>query len=47
MGWVIKVYIPVEIEEEQIFTSKEEAEKEVEHLSLLQPENIYEVEEVE
>jgi len=46
MGWIIKVYVPVEFEEQEIFSSKEEAEKEVEQLSLMQPENIYQIEEI-
>ncbi len=47
MAWRIKVYIPVEDEESEPYPTKEEAEKEIESLSLMQPENIYEVEEAE
>ena len=47
MAWIIKAYIPVECEDPDVYATKEEAEKEIESLSLMQPENIYEVEEVE
>ena len=43
----MKVYIPVEDEEGELHATKEEAGKEVESLSLMQPENLYEVEAVE
>jgi len=47
MAWVIKSYIPVEAEDPEIYPSKEDAEKDLESLNLMQPENIYEIEEVE
>ena len=47
MAWVIKTYIPVEPDDPEIYATREEAEKEVESLSLMQPENIFEIEEVE
>ena len=47
MGWIIKAYIPVEPEDPGIYPTKEEAEKDLESLSLMQPENFYEIEEVE
>ena len=47
MTWVIKAYIPVDPEEPEVYSTKEEAEKDAESLSLMQPENIYEIEEVE
>jgi len=47
MAWVIKSYIPVEPEDPEIYPSKEDAEKDLESLNLMQPENIYEIEEVE
>ena len=47
MAWVIKSYIPVESEDPEVYATKEDAEKDVESLSLMQPENIYEIEEVE
>ena len=47
MAWRIKVYTPVEEEEGELHATKEEAEKDVESLSLMQPDNIYEVEETE
>lgn len=47
MTWVIKAYIPVDPEEPEVYTTKEEAEKDAESLRLMQPENIYEIEEVE
>ena len=45
--WTIKVYIPVESDEPEVFNTREEAEKEVESLSLMQPENIYAIEKIE
>ena len=45
MAWRIKVYIPVENEDAEVCATKEEAEKEIESLSLMQPENVYMVEE--
>jgi hypothetical protein len=47
MPWVIKAYIPVDPEEPEVYTTKEEAEKDAESLRLMQPENIYEIEEAE
>ncbi len=47
MAWRIKVYIPVEDGDDELYATKEEAEKEIESLSLMQWENIYEVEEIE
>jgi hypothetical protein len=47
MAWIIKAYIPVEPENPETYATKEEAEKDVESLSLMQPENIYEIEELE
>ena len=47
MAWIIKAYIPVEPEDPEIYATKEEAEKDIESLSLMQPENIYEAEEIE
>jgi hypothetical protein len=44
MAWIIKTYIPVEPEQPETYETKEEAEKEIESLSLMQPENIYEIE---
>ena len=46
MAWIIKAYIPVEAEDPEVYATREEAEKDIESLSLMQPENIYEVEEV-
>ncbi len=43
MPYVIKAWIPVEIEEPVVYRTKAEAQKEYEHLSALQPENIYEI----
>ena len=45
--WTIKGYIPVESDEPEGFNTREEAEKEVESLSLMQPENLYTIEEIE
>lgn len=47
MTWIIKTCIPVECEEPETYDSREDAEKDLESLELMQPENIYEVEEVE
>lgn len=47
MAWIIKAYIPVEPEDPEIYATREEAEKDIESLSLMQPENFYEVEEIE
>ena len=47
MRWIIKAYIPVEPDDPEIYTTKEKAEKDVESLRLMQPENIYEAEEIE
>jgi hypothetical protein len=47
MGWIIKDYIPVEGEDAEVYATKGEAEKDIESLSLMQPENFYEVEEIE
>lgn len=41
--YVIRVWIPVEEEEEEIYSSEEDALEAIESLSLMQPENIYEV----
>jgi len=45
----IKVWIPVDVEPENdvLFITREAAEEEIEHLETLQPENKYEIEEVE
>jgi len=47
MAWIIKAYIPVEPEDPEVYATREEAEKDVESLSLMQPENLYQIEEVE
>jgi hypothetical protein len=47
MAWIIKAYIPVEPEEPETYEHREDAEKDLESLSLMQPENIYKIEEVE
>ena len=46
MPWIIKVYIPVEPEEPEVYVTREEAEKDLESLSLMQPENLYVIEEI-
>ena len=43
----IRIWIPIEPEEDLLFDSWNEAISEKEHLKLLQPENIYELEVVE
>ena len=47
MAWIIKAYIPVEPDDPEVHTTREEAEKDIESLSLMQPENVYLIEEVE
>jgi len=47
MAWIIKAYIPVDPEEPEVYATREDAERDVESLSLMQPENIYQIEEVE
>ena len=44
-NYKITCYIPIEPEDPLIFTNKEEAEEEFNHLSCLHPENMYEIEE--
>ncbi len=46
MPWIIKCWIPAEEENPQTYTTKEQAEKDIESLELMQPENIYEAVEV-
>jgi hypothetical protein len=41
--YVVQVWIPVEEEEQEAYSSEEEALRAIESLSLMQPENIYEV----
>jgi hypothetical protein len=45
MAWTIKAYIPVEPEEPEVYTRWEEAVVNMESLRLMQPENIYQVQE--
>ncbi len=47
MPWIIKVWIPVDEENPQTYPTKEAAEKDIESLELMQPENIFEAVEVE
>ena len=49
MKYKIKCWIAVEIEESEdtIYSSLEEAEKDKESMELMQPENIYKIEEIE
>lgn len=46
MSWIIKAYIPVEPEQPELFKQWEEAVVNLDSLRLMQPENIYQVEEV-
>lgn len=46
----IKCWIPIQsedIENEEFYSSEEEARKDLESMELMQPENIYKIEEVE
>ncbi|MEK6828679.1 MAG: hypothetical protein AABY15_01010 [Nanoarchaeota archaeon] len=47
MKYKLLSYIPVEAENPAIFDTLDEAEQEAEHLRAMQPENKYEVNEVE
>lgn len=47
MAWRIKSYIPVDCGDLDPIETIEEAESELLHLQALQPENIYEIEEIE
>lgn len=47
MPWIIKCWIPTGEENPQTYPTKEQAEKDIESLELMQPENIYEAVEVE
>jgi hypothetical protein len=47
MPWIIKIWIPVEPENPQTYPTKAQAEKDIESLELMQPENRYEAVEVE
>ena len=43
----IRCWIPVEPDEEEYYATSEEAQRVLEHYRLLQPENIYRIEEAE
>lgn len=43
MPWIIKCWIPVEPDDPQTYSTKELAQKDVESIELMQPENIYKV----
>ena len=49
MKYKIKCWIPVEIEESEdtTYNSRIEAEKDKDSMELMQPENIYKIEEIE
>ena len=47
MAWTIKAYIPVEPEDPEVFNRWEDAVINMESLRLMQPENIYQIEEAE
>lgn len=46
MKYKIKVWIPIEDDEETIYSSLKEAKDEVKNLELMQPENKYDIEEI-
>lgn len=46
MPYVLKAWLFTEPTENDIYETREEAEADLEQLQLLQPENIYEIEEV-
>jgi hypothetical protein len=35
MAWIIKAHIPIETEDPEVYATREEAEKEIESLSLM------------
>ena len=47
MAWIIKAYIPVEPDDPEVYASVEDAEREIKSQMLMQPENVYLIEEVE
>lgn len=47
MAWIIKAYIPVEPEDPEVYATVEDAEREIKSQRLMQPENVYLIEEVE
>jgi hypothetical protein len=49
MEYKIKVWIPVEVDEDEdeLYKTREEAEADLENMEFMQPENIYQIEEVE
>jgi len=47
MPYKIVAYIPVEVDEPEIFKTYKEAKEEKEHLQFMQPENIYRIKRVE
>ena len=46
MAWTIKAYIAVDPDDREVYSTREEAEKDMELLGPMQPENIYEIEEI-
>ena len=44
MGYIIKCWIPVEAEDDQIYATFQEASADLEELKSMQPENVYEIE---
>ena len=46
MPWIIKCWIPIEEENPHAYPTKDLAEKDIESMEVMQPENIYEAEEV-
>ena len=46
MRYRIKIYMPVEQEEDVLYDSIEEAEREIEHLKLLHPDFKFEIEDM-
>lgn len=47
MAWTIKAFIPAEPDDPEVYATREAAEKDLESLKLMQPENIYKIEEIE
>ena len=43
MPWKVKVYVPIEADKDEIYTSPAEALDVAENLEAMQPENVYQV----
>jgi hypothetical protein len=46
MSYIIKCWIPIEPEDSEVYETYEKAHSDLDQLELMQPENIYKIEEV-